>query len=63
MGSIDEDLADLRQAMQDHPDAERDGAYVPTQDEFGYEIREQPFGTKRKMRYDEKIDHLSMTVR
>lgn len=30
--------------------AERDGLLIPEQDESGYRIREQPFGTKRRMR-------------
>lgn len=30
--------------------AERDGAYVPQEDGFGYRIREEPYGTKRKVR-------------
>lgn len=30
--------------------AERDGAFVPDTDEFGYRILEQPLGTKRRLR-------------
>lgn len=30
--------------------AERDGMHVPEVDEFGYRIKEQPFGTKRRLR-------------
>ena len=30
--------------------AERDGAYVPQTDATGYTIREEPYGTKRKVR-------------
>lgn len=33
-----------------NPLAERDGLLIPEQDETGYRIREQPFGTKRRMR-------------
>ncbi|KAI9657321.1 MAG: hypothetical protein M1821_003001 [Bathelium mastoideum] len=32
------------------PTAERDGAFVPKRDEHGYMVREQPMGTKRKVR-------------
>ncbi|KAI9711501.1 MAG: hypothetical protein M1820_002064 [Bogoriella megaspora] len=37
-------------ADANHPTAERDGAFVPTEDEYGYKIREQPMGTKRRIR-------------
>lgn len=30
--------------------AERDGAYVPEVDSTGYRVREEPYGTKRKVR-------------
>jgi hypothetical protein len=30
--------------------AERDGAYIPETDSTGYRIREEPYGTKRKIR-------------
>lgn len=30
--------------------AERDGASVPDVDEFGYRVKEQPYGTKRRVR-------------
>lgn len=30
--------------------AERDGLHIPEVDSFGYRIREEPFGTKRKVR-------------
>lgn len=33
---------------QDNPTAERDGLLIPLRDETGYQIREQPYGTKRK---------------
>ncbi|GAB7362867.1 hypothetical protein MBLNU230_g3169t1 [Neophaeotheca triangularis] len=32
------------------PTAERDGAFVPIEDDFGYKIREQPYGTKRPIK-------------
>lgn len=32
------------------PTAERDGAFIPLEDEFGYRIREQPYGTKRPIK-------------
>jgi hypothetical protein len=35
---------------QNHPTAERDGLLIPDRDEYGYEIREQPYGTKRKVK-------------
>lgn len=35
---------------QNHPTAERDGLLIPETDETGYRIREQPYGTKRKVR-------------
>lgn len=31
-----------------NPTAERDGLLIPDRDETGYQIREQPYGTKRK---------------
>ncbi|KAK5170357.1 uncharacterized protein LTR77_004944 [Saxophila tyrrhenica] len=34
----------------DHIVADRDGLLIPEEDEHGYRIREQPYGTKRKMR-------------
>ena len=37
-------------ADANHPTAERDGAFVPKRDEHGYSIREQPMGTKKKIR-------------
>ncbi|KAK4561381.1 hypothetical protein LTR86_004698 [Recurvomyces mirabilis] len=58
--------------------AERDGAYVPEVDEFGYRIREEPYGTKRHVRVvlmgagastlnflkkaEEKMQNLKVTV-
>ena len=33
-----------------NPTAERDGYMIPETDETGYRIREQPYGTKRRMR-------------
>ena len=35
---------------RNHPTAERDGYHIPEEDETGYRIREQPYGTKRKVR-------------
>jgi ATP-dependent protease ClpP protease subunit len=32
------------------PLAERDGWLIPEEDEHGYRIREQPYGTKKKVR-------------
>lgn len=44
--AVDGDAAD-----RNVPDtAERDGAFVPEVDEFGYRINEQPYGTKRKVK-------------
>jgi len=58
--------------------AERDGAYVPEVDSTGYRIREEPYGTKRKVRVvlmgagastvnflkkaEEEMQNLDMTV-
>lgn len=33
-----------------NPTAERDGHLIPEQDEHGYRIREQPYGTKRRIK-------------
>lgn len=33
---------------QNNATAERDGLLIPDRDETGYQIREQPYGTKRK---------------
>lgn len=33
-----------------HPTAERDGLLVPEADSTGYQIREEPYGTKRPVR-------------
>lgn len=41
------DADDIR---QNHSTAERDGHLVPERDETGYQIREQPYGTKRKVK-------------
>ncbi len=38
------------QISREDPLAERDGWLIPEQDEHGYRIREEPFGTKRKVR-------------
>ena len=35
---------------RNHPTAERDGYLIPETDETGYRIREEPYGTKRKVR-------------
>ena len=35
---------------QNNPTAERDGHFIPEQDESGYRIREQPLGTKREVK-------------
>ncbi|KJY01429.1 FAD/NAD(P)-binding domain-containing protein [Zymoseptoria brevis] len=35
---------------QNHPTAERDGLLIPDRDEHGYQIREQPYGTKRQVK-------------
>ena len=35
---------------RNNPTAERDGYLIPETDETGYRIREQPYGTKRKVR-------------
>lgn len=35
---------------QNNPTAERDGHFIPEQDEHGYRIREQPLGTKREVK-------------
>lgn len=35
---------------QNNPTAERDGFLIPEQDETGYRIREQPYGTKREVK-------------
>lgn len=44
--------ANPRVADIDHnnPTAERDGFTIPETDETGYRIREEPYGTKRRMR-------------
>ncbi|KAK5109891.1 hypothetical protein LTR62_006498 [Meristemomyces frigidus] len=58
--------------------AERDGAFVPEADEHGYRIREEPYGTKRRLRVvlmgagastlnflkkaEEKMSNLTITV-
>lgn len=34
---------------QNNPTAERDGFLIPDQDERGYRIKEQPYGTKREI--------------
>lgn len=33
-----------------NPTAERDGLQIPDTDETGYRIREEPYGTKRRIR-------------
>ena len=38
------------EVLRNNPLAERDGELIPETDETGYRIREQPYGTKRKMR-------------
>ena len=38
------------EVLRNNPLAERDGQLIPETDETGYRIREQPYGTKRKMR-------------
>lgn len=35
---------------RDYVIAERDGLLIPEEDEQGYRIREEPYGTKRKVR-------------
>ncbi|EME45831.1 hypothetical protein DOTSEDRAFT_171457 [Dothistroma septosporum NZE10] len=35
---------------QNNPTAERDGYLIPEQDETGYKVREQPYGTKREVK-------------
>ena len=42
--------ANISEEVRNNPEAERDGYLVPEEDEFGYRIKEQPFGTKRKIR-------------
>lgn len=42
--------ADISEVVRNNPQAERDGYLVPETDEFGYKIKEQPFGTKRRLR-------------
>ena len=41
---------DVRDIENNHPTAERDGRLIPEEDETGYRIREQPYGTKRNVR-------------
>lgn len=36
--------------VQNNPTAERDGMLIPTQDETGYKIKEQPYGTRREVK-------------
>jgi hypothetical protein len=38
------------EVLRNNPMAERDGYLIPETDSTGYRIREQPYGTKRKMR-------------
>lgn len=38
------------EVLRNNPTAERDGDLIPEADATGYRIREQPYGTKRKMR-------------
>ena len=42
--------SDGNQIDRNDPLAERDGWLIPEEDETGYRIREQPYGTKRKLR-------------
>lgn len=42
--------ANLTNIVRNNPLAERDGYLVPDTDEHGYRIKEQPFGTKRRIR-------------
>lgn len=39
-----------RDAEHTSPTAERDGLHIPETDAQGYRIREEPFGTRRKVR-------------
>lgn len=41
---------DVPDIANNHPTAERDGWNIPETDETGYRIREQPYGTKRRVR-------------
>ncbi|EME84918.1 uncharacterized protein MYCFIDRAFT_153069 [Pseudocercospora fijiensis CIRAD86] len=41
---------DTNDISQNNPTAERDGELIPDVDEYGYRIREQPYGTKRKVK-------------
>lgn len=54
MGSIDDQLdgklSHLTEEVLENPVPERDGHYIPEADEHGYRIKEQPFGTKRRVR-------------
>lgn len=43
-------MPNAEDALQNNPTAERDGYLIPETDETGYRIREQPYGTKRRMR-------------
>ena len=42
--------ANLSEEVKQNPIAERDGWFIPEEDEHGYRIREEPYGTKRKLR-------------
>ena len=42
--------ADISEVVRQNPTAERDGYLIPEEDEHGYQIKEQPFGTKRRLR-------------
>ncbi|KAF7188787.1 FAD-binding monooxygenase moxY [Pseudocercospora fuligena] len=41
---------DTNDISQNNPTAERDGELIPDVDGYGYRIREQPYGTKRKVK-------------
>lgn len=41
---------DVPDISENNPTDERDGLVIPETDETGYRIREEPYGTKRKMR-------------
>lgn len=51
-GGPDNIVADpqVNDIEQNNPTAERDGYLIPEEDSSGYRIREQPYGTKRKVR-------------
>lgn len=42
--------ADIPDVVREDPTSERDGHLIPETDEHGYRIREEPYGTKRRLR-------------